>query len=69
MFTKDFLIHKSILMALFPQAFTLSTKATDVFSMFAIHFEAVEQDTLQQAFCSILQGVPAAQPCIISVVC
>lgn len=43
-------------MALFPQACTLSAKATDVFSRFAVHFEAVEQDTSQQAFCSILQA-------------
>lgn len=65
LFTRDFLIHKSILMALFPQAFTLSTKATDIFSRFALHFEAMEQDILQQGFRSILP----ARPCIDSVVC
>lgn len=65
MFTRDFLIHKSVLMALFPQAFALSTKATDIFSRFAVHFEAMEQDTLQQGFCSILP----ARPSIDSVVC
>lgn len=47
LFTRDFLIHKSILMALFPQAFSLSTKATEIFARFAVYFEAMEQDTLQ----------------------
>lgn len=65
LFTRDFLIHKSVPMALFPQALALSTKATDIFSRFAVHFEAMEQDTLQQDFCSILP----AWPCIDSVVC
>lgn len=65
LFTRDFLILKSILVALFPQASALSTKATDIFSRFTVHFEAMEQDTLQQGFCSILP----AQPCIDSVVC
>lgn len=48
-------------MALFPQAFTLSAKATDVFCRFAVHFEAVEQDTLQLAFCYILQATQEFQ--------
>lgn len=61
LFTKDFLIPQTILMALFPQAFTLSAKATDVFSRFAVHFEAMEQDTLQLAFCYILQATQEFQ--------
>lgn len=61
LFTKDFLIPQTILMALFPQAFTLSAKATDVFCRFAVHFEAVEQDTLQLAFCYILQATQEFQ--------
>lgn len=59
--TKNFLIHKSILMALFPQAFTLSIKVTDVFSRFAVYFEAMEQDNSQQVFCSILQATQEFQ--------
>lgn len=60
LFTRDFLIHKSILMALFPQAFTLSIKATGIFSRFALHFEAMEQDILQQGFRSILPALGPA---------